>query len=311
MRIGRSKSQVIHWSDLCTGEKDLPRFLALIILVGLGVAFQYTSIQAGEAATTDVLEGIEVQHDESKHTTRYEPAQDRWSPYEYQFHPLIVRARDGQRLFHLHASTQNERKMRIKALDIKVDGVSHMHELGRRDVETESSGCRVTEAIVLEGENDLIKDIAGAKDVKITFIGSRSKKSYELAPYDLSVFERMVALYDLDSFPEKSGEDLEEATGVEPGEGVTNPRLIRPSKVDPEFPRIAQAKRKTGSVTLHAVVRKDGSAEVIEVMKSTTPYCGFEPAAVAAVEQWRYKPGFKDGEAVDFHFTVIIDFTWQ
>ena len=161
------------------------------------------------------------------------------------------------------------------------------------------------------GEKELIQDIADAESVEVAFIGSRYKKRYELAAYDLSVVKRMVALYNLASFPEKGGIDVEEVTAEEPGEGVTNPRLIRPSKVDPEFPKIARARRKSGTVRLHAVVRRDGSAEVIEVLKSTTPYCGFETAAIAAVEQWRYKPGFKGGEAVDFPFTVDIDFTWR
>ena len=311
IRMEQSKRHLILWRDLCTTDRIWPHSLIVIILVLLGGALRDTSIHAGAADTTDVLEGIEVLHDESKDVTRYEPTQDRWSPYEYKFYPLIVVARDGRRMLHLHASTQNERRMRLIYLEIEVDGVSHTREFDRRDVNTDDSGCRDTETIELESNSDLIEGVADATNVTITFIGSRYRKDYELAAYDLSVFKRMVALYEADRLPEISDKDGAEVTAAESGEGMTNPRLIGPSKVDPEFPKVARAKKKSGTVRLHAVVRKDGSAEVIEVLRSTTPYCGFETAAIAAVEQWRYKPGFKEGQAVDFYFTVDIDFTWR
>jgi TonB family protein len=36
--------------------------------------------------------------------------------------------------------------------------------------------------------------------------------------------------------------------------------------------------------------------------------CGFEEAAIDAVKKWRYKPGTKNGEAVDVKITVVVEF---
>jgi TonB family protein len=278
-----------------------------VVVISLYLACLTTPIHATETIAEDALDGIEIEIDESHHETHYRPEQDRWSAYEYQFYPFIVADPDGRRSLRLYVSTQNEHSLRLKSLEIRVDSEPYIRELRRRDVETDRSGCRDTETTVLEGESDLIQDIVAAETVQVDFIGSRYSQQYELAPYDLSVFKKIARLNEMPELPVRNAAE-EEAAANEPDGTITSPRLIRPSKVDPVFPEIAKTRKKRGTVTLHAVVRKDGSTDVIEVLKSTTPYCGFETAAAAAVEQWRYKPGFKDGEPVDVYFTVGIDF---
>src|SRR5881628_2732026 len=81
--------------------------------------------------------------------------------------------------------------------------------------------------------------------------------------------------------------------------GVTNPELIPKSKVKPTYPEIARKAKVSGQVILQAVVRKDGSVGDIQVLRSPGSKFGFDEAAIAAVKQWRYKPGLQNGKPVD------------
>jgi len=94
-------------------------------------------------------------------------------------------------------------------------------------------------------------------------------------------------------------------------EGVTLPVLIPESKIKPDYPELARVARIEGRVILQAIVLKDGSVGELEVLNCNRPGMGFEEAAVAAVEQWRYKPAMQRGKAVDVYFTVRVDFELQ
>jgi len=94
-------------------------------------------------------------------------------------------------------------------------------------------------------------------------------------------------------------------------QGVVNPEIIRKSKVKPEYPRTARKRKRQGRVVLQLVVETDGSVGRSKVLQSTTCDCGFEDAAIDAVEQWRYTPGRLNGEAVPVYFTVVVDFTLE
>jgi len=89
---------------------------------------------------------------------------------------------------------------------------------------------------------------------------------------------------------------------------VSNPRMIPDSKVEPVYPEEARLKSVEGSVILEAVVLKDGTVTVAEILRSTRPGFGFEEAAIAAVSQWRYEPALMDGRPVDVYFTIFVDF---
>jgi protein TonB len=90
---------------------------------------------------------------------------------------------------------------------------------------------------------------------------------------------------------------------------VTNPVLIESTKVQPEYPEIARQARLTGNVILQAVITKSGTVEDVKVLRVDKPNIGFESAAVAAVEQWRYKPATQAGRPVDVYFTINVSFT--
>jgi protein TonB len=68
--------------------------------------------------------------------------------------------------------------------------------------------------------------------------------------------------------------------------------------VDPEFPEIAREQDLTGFVDLEFMVHADGSVSDVTVLRAH-PLGVFEKSAVAAVQQWRYRPVERDGIAVD------------
>jgi len=89
---------------------------------------------------------------------------------------------------------------------------------------------------------------------------------------------------------------------------VTNPVLIEPSAVEPEYPALARAARLDCTVILKAVIRADGSVEDIVVLRSSRPSMGFEEAAIQAVRQWRYAPALQNGRPVEVYLTVSVEF---
>ena len=93
--------------------------------------------------------------------------------------------------------------------------------------------------------------------------------------------------------------------------GVTNPELIPSSKTQPRYPEIARKAKVQGTVILQAIIHKNGTVGNVTVLKSPGPKFGFDEAAMAAVRQWRYKPGLQNGKPVDVYFTVVVDFVLQ
>ena len=90
---------------------------------------------------------------------------------------------------------------------------------------------------------------------------------------------------------------------------VTPPRLGR--RVSPEFPRAARASREGGSVTLGAIVEKDGTVGEVTVVESTNRGLGFEEAAVEAVKKWRFKPARIGGKPVRFYIMERVDISYH
>ena len=87
------------------------------------------------------------------------------------------------------------------------------------------------------------------------------------------------------------------------------PRITK--KVQPRYPKEARKAGVQGHVTIQAVIESDGTVSRIEVVKSTSPQHSFEDAAIAAVKQWRYRPGTIASAPVPVYFTVTIGFTFQ
>jgi periplasmic protein TonB len=86
-------------------------------------------------------------------------------------------------------------------------------------------------------------------------------------------------------------------------QGVTEGRLIQ--KIQPEYPTIAKAARIQGSVVLSAVISKTGEIENL-VLVSGHPM--LVPAAIKAVQQFRYRPFLLNGEPVEVETTITVNF---
>ncbi len=86
-------------------------------------------------------------------------------------------------------------------------------------------------------------------------------------------------------------------------QGVTEGRLIQ--KVEPPYPKLAQAARIQGQVVLAAIISKTGEIQNL-VLVSGHPLLA--PAAIEAVKQWRYRPYLLNGEPVDVETTITETF---
>ncbi len=89
---------------------------------------------------------------------------------------------------------------------------------------------------------------------------------------------------------------------------VTNPKLIEETKLQPEYPELARVARLEGNVILQAIIHSDGSVGDLQVLRCNRPNMGFEDAAVAAVQEWRYEPATQNGKPVEVYFTVFVEF---
>ena len=88
------------------------------------------------------------------------------------------------------------------------------------------------------------------------------------------------------------------------GGGVKAPSLV--SKVEPEYSEEARSAKYSGTAVLKVVVDVDGVAKNIEVVKSLG--MGLDEQAVLAIQQWKFKPGEKDGVPVPVMATIEVNF---
>jgi TonB family protein len=73
------------------------------------------------------------------------------------------------------------------------------------------------------------------------------------------------------------------------------------------YPAEAKARHLTGKVLFHAIIAQDGSVKGLTVIESADPL--FVPAAVAAVQSWRYHPYLLNGQPVAMDTTITVIFT--
>lgn len=85
---------------------------------------------------------------------------------------------------------------------------------------------------------------------------------------------------------------------------VTRPKVIH--KVEPTYTEAARESKISGSVAMSIIVEKDGTASNMMIVKSLDP--GLDQAAIAAVKQWKFEPGKKDGKPVRVSATIEMNF---
>ena len=89
--------------------------------------------------------------------------------------------------------------------------------------------------------------------------------------------------------------------------GVVAPVVIKDVKA--VYTAEAREKRIQGVVELEAVVLEDGTVGDVRITKSLDKTYGLDDAAVAALRQWQFRPGQKDGKAVKVLVEVEMSFT--
>jgi periplasmic protein TonB len=76
--------------------------------------------------------------------------------------------------------------------------------------------------------------------------------------------------------------------------------------IPPSYPPLAQHMNVQGSVVLQALIAADGSIQNLHVMSGPAILAS---AAQQAVREWRFKPVFQNGMAVETKATITVNFT--
>jgi protein TonB len=90
-----------------------------------------------------------------------------------------------------------------------------------------------------------------------------------------------------------------------PPSGVTQPAVIY--QVQPAYTPEAREARVQGTIEIVATVREDGTVKVERITRGLG--YGLDEAATAAVEQWKFIPGKKDGQPVAVTTNILINFS--
>jgi periplasmic protein TonB len=77
-------------------------------------------------------------------------------------------------------------------------------------------------------------------------------------------------------------------------------------QVTPAYPNIAKTAHVSGTVTLHAIISKDGSIEKLEYVSGPALLMA---SAMTAVREWKYKPTMLNGQPVEVDTTVQVVFS--
>jgi protein TonB len=106
--------------------------------------------------------------------------------------------------------------------------------------------------------------------------------------------------WNLEKIPEPGAE--QEASG---GAGGRN--LVVLSRVEPRYPSRAAARGIEGWVEIDITVSPAGTVSDARVV-AANPKNIFDRAALEAIRQWRFKPAFREGRAVEQKATQIVRF---
>jgi TonB family protein len=84
----------------------------------------------------------------------------------------------------------------------------------------------------------------------------------------------------------------------------TEKMVARP--VEPSYPLLAKQMKVQGAVVLQALIGKAGSIDDLHVLSGPAI---LSSAAMEAVKQWRFKPYFQEGRAVETQARITVNFT--
>ncbi len=76
--------------------------------------------------------------------------------------------------------------------------------------------------------------------------------------------------------------------------------------VAPDYPLLARQMKVQGAVVLEALISREGSIQDLQVLSGPSILAA---AAREAVRQWRFKPYFQNGEAIETQAKITVNFT--
>jgi protein TonB len=88
------------------------------------------------------------------------------------------------------------------------------------------------------------------------------------------------------------------------GGGVSAPTIL--TRVEPQYSEEARKARYQGTVVLEAIVRRDGTVDIVRVVRSLG--FGLDENAIRALKQWRFRPGMMNGQPVDISLNIEVNF---
>jgi TonB family protein len=94
---------------------------------------------------------------------------------------------------------------------------------------------------------------------------------------------------------------------MKPEGALSGPVPMR--KVDPKYPPAAINAHIDGEIVLYAIIRKDGSVDSIQVVRSLDPQLDMN--SMQALAQWKFQPATRKGEPVELETVVHIPFHFR
>lgn len=88
--------------------------------------------------------------------------------------------------------------------------------------------------------------------------------------------------------------------------GVSMPQCLENCSLKPPYSEEGYKLKIQGTVLLQMVVRAGGSTDSFKVLRGLG--YGLDEAAIDTVRKWRFRPGYKDGKAVDVYAQVEVNF---
>jgi TonB family protein len=88
------------------------------------------------------------------------------------------------------------------------------------------------------------------------------------------------------------------------GGGVSAPIVLY--KVEPEYSEEARKAKYAGTVVLQLIVDATGKAQSIKVTRSLG--LGLDENAIQAVNKWKFRPGYRNGQPVAVLATIEVNF---
>jgi TonB family protein len=77
-------------------------------------------------------------------------------------------------------------------------------------------------------------------------------------------------------------------------------------KVDPKYPPTLAADRVEGEIVLYAVIRRDGSVDSVQVVRSLDAV--LDANSMSALSQWKFHPATREDKPVELEAIVHIPF---